>query len=228
MSNATVLVVPGFHGSGPSHWQSWLETQLPEARRVGGIDWEQPVLADWALAIRDEIDAATGAVWIVAHSFGCLASIVAMADRTEKVAGAILVAPADPNRFSPVGVRDQNRFERRSSAVHSVKSLLPDWPLSVMGLVVASSTDPWMAQSDAREWARRWGFVFHDAGDAGHINVESGHGPWPLVHNLLQSLRLAAHAFPVLGSVDSAARRRGRGSVLANVRKHTRRKILYV
>ena len=46
MSNATVLIVPGYHGSGPDHWQSWLETQVPEARRVSGIDWEQPVLAD--------------------------------------------------------------------------------------------------------------------------------------------------------------------------------------
>jgi hypothetical protein len=85
-----------------------------------------------------------------------------------------------------------------------------------------------MAQDNARDWARRWGFVFHDAGDAGHINVESGHGPWPLIRNLLQSLRLAAHAFPVLGSLEAAQRRRGRGSVLANVRKHTRRKIQYV
>ncbi|HVL00878.1 MAG TPA: alpha/beta hydrolase [Dongiaceae bacterium] len=228
MSNATVLVVPGFHGSGPGHWQSWLETQLPESRRVSGIDWEEPVLADWALAIRDEIDAASGVVWIVAHSFGCLASVVAIADRTEKVAGAILVAPADPMRFSPLGARDLSRHERKSSALNSVKPLLPDWPLPVMGLVVASSTDPWMAQDEAHEWGRRWGFGFYDAGDAGHINVESGHGPWPLVRNLLQSMRLAAHAFPVLGSVEGAERRRGRGSVLANVRKHTRRKIQYV
>ncbi len=228
MRNATVLVVPGYHGSGPDHWQSWLETQVPESRRVVGIDWEQPVLADWALAIRDEIDAATGPVWIVAHSFGCLASVVAIADRTEKVAGAILVAPADPDRFSPLGPRDLTRHERRSSAISSLKSLLPDWPLPVMGLLVASSTDPWMDQDAAREWARRWGFVFHDAGDAGHINVESGHGPWLLIRNLLQSLRLAAYAFPVLGSLEAARRRRGRGSVLANVRKHTRRKIQYV
>jgi len=41
----TTLIVPGFHGSGPDHWQSWFEARLPEARRVIGIDWEAPVLA---------------------------------------------------------------------------------------------------------------------------------------------------------------------------------------
>ncbi len=39
----TVLIVPGYHGSGPGHWQSWLEGELPEARRVTGIDWDEPL-----------------------------------------------------------------------------------------------------------------------------------------------------------------------------------------
>ncbi|MBP7628661.1 MAG: alpha/beta hydrolase, partial [Zoogloea sp.] len=25
----TTLIVPGFHGSGPTHWQSWFEARLP-------------------------------------------------------------------------------------------------------------------------------------------------------------------------------------------------------
>ena len=59
----TTLIVPGFHGSGPDHWQSWFEARLPEARRVIGIDWEAPVLARWAGAVRDAIDRAPGPVW---------------------------------------------------------------------------------------------------------------------------------------------------------------------
>ncbi|HUG60850.1 MAG TPA: alpha/beta hydrolase, partial [Methylomirabilota bacterium] len=31
----------------------------------------------------------------------------------------------------------------------------------------------------ADDLAAAWGAVFVDAGDAGHINAESGHGPWP-------------------------------------------------
>lgn len=38
------------------------------------------MLARWAGAVRDAIDRAPGPVWVVAHSFGCLASVVAAAD----------------------------------------------------------------------------------------------------------------------------------------------------
>lgn len=110
----TVLIVPGFHGSGPGHWQTWLEGELPDARRVGGIDWDTPLLARWAGEVRREIDEAAGAVWLVAHSFGCLASVVAAADRPHKVAGLLLVAPADPERFELLGVREDPDARRGS------------------------------------------------------------------------------------------------------------------
>src|SRR5690606_12983517 len=67
--SSTVLTVPGYHGSGQGHWQTWLESEVAECRRVRRVDWESPILADWALEIRREIDEAVGAVWIVAHSF---------------------------------------------------------------------------------------------------------------------------------------------------------------
>ncbi|QTQ37759.1 RBBP9/YdeN family alpha/beta hydrolase [Aromatoleum petrolei] len=103
----TTLIVPGFHGSGPDHWQTWLERRLPDARRVRGVDWEAPVLARWAAAVRREIDESAHSVWLVAHSFGCLASVVAAADRPERVAAALLVAPADPARFGPLGLLEE-------------------------------------------------------------------------------------------------------------------------
>ncbi len=228
--SVTILIVPGYHGSGPDHWQSWLEARQPDARRVTGIDWDSPVLADWALEIRREIDESVGPVWIVAHSFGCLASVVAIADRADKVAGAILVAPADPNRFTPLGARGEGHIrKRRFAEVRSVKALLPSTVLPVMGLVVASRNDPWMQLEHAQYWAQTWGFAFLDVGNAGHINVESGHGPWPQIQTLLTAMRNAVVAAPVLGSLDRAPKvRRGRGGALANARKHTRRRIQYV
>ena len=36
-----------------------------------------------------------------------------------------------------------------------------------------------LAQDEARELAEAWGAEFVDAGDSGHLNSESGHGPWP-------------------------------------------------
>jgi predicted alpha/beta hydrolase family esterase len=41
------LVVPGLHGSGPTHWQSWLEARHAGSRRMQVGDWT-PQLDDWA------------------------------------------------------------------------------------------------------------------------------------------------------------------------------------
>lgn len=214
----TTLIVPGFQGSGPTHWQSWIEAQLPGARRVADIDWERPILARWANAVRDAIDRAPGPVWVVAHSFGCLAAAVATADRPERVAGLMLVAPADPDRFTPTGLRDETRHHPQDS----LAQWIPRHTLAVPSLVVASTNDPWVRLSSAAYWADCWGSQLENIGPAGHINVESGHGPWPAGLQLLQRLQAASEDLP-LGSIeDGAPPRRGRHSALARLRHRTR------
>lgn len=226
--SSTVLTVPGYHGSGQGHWQTWLESEVAECRRVRRVDWESPILADWALEIRREIDEAVGAVWIVAHSFGCLATSVAVCDRTEKVAGVILVAPADPSRFSPLGHNELLRQSGKKDDSNTIRDLLPSGNLGIMGVLIASQNDPWMPFSTAQALADTWGLALHDAGEAGHINVESGYGPWPYIKMLLLSLRRKIETAPLIGTLDDEIRRRGgRGSVLASVRNQTRRKIQY-
>jgi predicted alpha/beta hydrolase family esterase len=46
-------------------------------------------------------------------------------------------------------------------------------------MVVASTTDPLVTIERAQGFAADWGSDFKLAGDAGHINAASGHGPWP-------------------------------------------------
>lgn len=190
----TPLIVPGFHGSGPSHWQSWLQDREPQARRVDGIDWERPVLADWAAAVGRGIDMAPGPVLVVAHSFGCLASVCAAARRPQRVAGLMLVAPADPERFAPAGLREEDQ--------DSISHAIPDRPLGMPSLVVASTNDPWVRLSSAAYWADKWGGFLVNVGAAGHINVDSGHGPWPRGLELLDALRATCDGLP-LGNIDA-------------------------
>lgn len=178
-----ILIVPGYHGSGEAHWQSWLEGELPQARRVSGIDWEQPVLHAWSKAIVQELDRSPYPTIIVAHSFGCLASALAIAQRPQSVAGAILVAPADPERFGLFGARTE---QDRNDA--SIAPYLPGSELNTLGLIIGSANDPWMKLQHGYAWAKRWGMAFHNAGQVGHINIESGFGPWPLIKVLTQSL----------------------------------------
>ena len=46
-------------------------------------------------------------------------------------------------------------------------------------VLVASRTDPWSSHRQSLALASDWGADFVDAGEAGRIDAESGHGPWP-------------------------------------------------
>lgn len=187
----TTLIIPGYRGSGPDHWQSWLENRIPDARRVTDIDWDQPRLATWAETVRYEIDLAPHPVWLVAHSFGCLASIVAAADRPHKVAGAMFVAPADPHRFTAQGLREEHDH------AESVAKRLPTRPQHFPSVVVASSNDPWSKLAIAAYWAQRWGSQFICIGHAGHINPDAGFGPWPEGQALLEAMQQTQVGVPL-------------------------------
>lgn len=167
---ATTLIVPGLRNSGPAHWQSWFEQQLPDSRRIEQADWEVTCLSDWAARLREAIDAAAEPVWIVAHSFGCLAAVTAGFIRPRRIRGALLVAPADPQRFGE-------------------PSVLLEEKLAFPSLVVSSSNDPWVKAGTAEHWSGVWGSDFLNIGAAGHINVDSGHGPWPQGLALFARLR---------------------------------------
>ncbi len=177
-----ILIVPGYQGSGPAHWQSWFERRLPAARRVGRIDWNAPVIANWVHEIRNEIACAAAPVWLIAHSFGCLAAVLAATSQPERVAGALLVAPADPERFSLFGLRS-GQVPAPSLSLYMTRQ-----PLPFPSLLVASASDSWMRLNTAAYWADRWGCRFVNIGNAGHINVEAGFGPWPEGLELLASL----------------------------------------
>ncbi|MDR3323370.1 MAG: alpha/beta hydrolase [Zoogloeaceae bacterium] len=160
----TILVVPGWHNSAPGHWQSWFEEVVPHTARVQQENWEQPQLSVWAHPVRQALEQAAGPVWVVAHSFGCLASVAATRrlppSLRKKIRGALLVAPADPARFQ--------------ISAEALSETLP-FPTRV----VASANDPWVSLDTARQWAGIWGSDFINVGTLGHINIDSGHGPWP-------------------------------------------------
>ncbi len=205
----TTLIVPGLKSSGPAHWQSWFEQHIPGTVRVVQRDWHDPNLADWSGRIRREISRTPGRLLIVAHSFGALAAAQAASDHDDRIAGALFVAPADPDKFS-------------------IADYLPAAPLSFPSVVVASTNDPWMSLNTAANWADRWGADFVNLGAAGHINADSGFGPWPEGLALLERLRRASElrtASDVRAALRSDARRRssrtGGGLRLASSRRLT-------
>ena len=157
------LLLPGLDGSAAPHWQYWCERIDPTARIVEQKCWTRPRSDQWLTEIAGALLLHPGAV-LVAHSLGAVAAVQLLARWPQlKVGGALLVAPAEPShdaRTAPFGK-------------------IPEVALRVPTIVAASRNDPWMSQPRARWLSKRWGAEFVDMGEAGHINVTSGFGPWP-------------------------------------------------
>lgn len=169
-----VLLAPGLYGSGEGHWQTRWETLYPWFERVEQDDWATPDLPRWSAKLQQVLRSSDKPVLVAAHSFGSLTTVHAASQGAPNLAGALLVAPADPDKFG-------------LSALLSVRSL------SIPALVLGSTSDPWMSNERAALWAERWGAPYLCLGDLGHINAESGLGDWPQGISFLQ--RLAAYMY---------------------------------
>ena len=167
-----IVIVPGWRDSGPGHWQSLWAQRLRGAVRVQQDDWMSPTRESWVRAIAATILAQTQPVVVVAHSLGCIATTHLALEVAARIRGALLVAPADP--------------ERR--AVLADFAPVPYQALPYRNVLVASTNDPYCPIRLAGAYARAWGSELVRVQNGGHINVESGHGEWPLGMALLQSL----------------------------------------
>lgn len=171
-SDLRILIVPGWRDSGPGHWQSLWAERYAHTVRVQQDNWLTPARAAWVNTISRTIEAQPGPVVVVAHSLGCIAVTHLPPEVTSRIQGALLVAPADPERRAVLG-----DF-----------APVPSRKLPYRSILVASSNDSFCSIRLAGAYARNWGSEFVRVPDAGHINVESGHGEWPLGVALLQSL----------------------------------------
>ena len=180
MNPRNVLILPGWQGSGPEHWQSRWE-RAHGYTRVEQHDWQRPLRGDWIARLEDVLLACDEPAVLVAHSLGCLhvAAWAAHSRNTHRVKAALLVAPPDVQR-------------------PDVGALLPSWnppalqPLPFAACVLASSNDAFCAPERAAEFAAAWGADYVDVGARGHLNADSALGDWPEAHERLLALMRAA------------------------------------
>jgi predicted alpha/beta hydrolase family esterase len=167
-SDCDILIIPGHGNSGPDHWQTRWERQLSTARRIEQADWDAPRRDDWADRIVKEIGRAKRPVVLVAHSLG-VAAVAHAAARLEpgQVRGAFLVGLPDVENPDLI------------PEVELDFGPIPRDPLPFPSVLVASRTDPYCSYEKAEDIAYAWGSAIVDAGDSGHLNTASGHGPWP-------------------------------------------------
>jgi len=188
MSARHVLILHGWQGSGPGHWQTWLADTL----RAEGHEVRYPKLPEcdtpcpdrWGSALHDELAALghDGERVVVCHSLGCVlwlreAHRIRAQDRVDRV---LLVAPPCPGCH-----------------VHELDGFFPTGAQAQEVATVASSTrlvctddDPYCPDVTAAE---HWGATLQLATDlipgGGHLNSEAGYGPWPAVADWVRGLR---------------------------------------
>lgn len=169
-SETSILVIPGHMGAGPDHWQSRLISKLSSAQLVDQDDWVHGSLPKAINAVVEAVAAAEKPVVFVAHSVGCILvarAVQTLGENIHKVKGGYLVVP--PNE----------------AALRSLVGIDPSFadvprdPLPFPSLLVATSNDPYSTLEDSASLALAWGSLLVEAGEAGHIDHTSGHGPWP-------------------------------------------------
>ncbi|EEX90454.1 MULTISPECIES: alpha/beta hydrolase [Brucella] len=167
VKDADILIIPGYTNSGPDHWQTRWESKLSTARRVQQAEWSKPVREDWIGQVVKAANAATRPIVLVAHSLGVATAVHAIPHIQHKVAGAFFVAPPDVSneKIRPKHLMTFGPYPRER--------------LPFPTITVVSRNDPFSSFEAAESVVKDWGALLIDAGEAGHINAESGHGPWP-------------------------------------------------
>ena len=173
------LVLHGWCGSGPDHWQTWLAERLRErGERVRYPllpDPESPALAGWLTALRAELDAlkGTGERVVVCHSLAVLLWLHhAQQPGVGTVDRLLLVAPPGPSANNP---QVESFFPAPldpRALKHSAREIL----------LVCTDADPYCPERAALIYGAPLGIETQLLPPAaGHINVAAGHGPWPWV-----------------------------------------------
>ena len=175
MQNTRFFIVPVLGNSGPAHWQTNYERVHPDFTRIQQREWNAPDRAEWVTTIERALAGEDLAnVVLIAHSLGCITVAHWAATYGHRIKGALLVAPSD--------------VETAHYAAFPTTGFgpMPLQRLPFPSKVVTSTTDQWVTEARARQFAEAWGSELIVVGDAGHINADSGYGDWPAGLELLR------------------------------------------
>jgi predicted alpha/beta hydrolase family esterase len=173
---STVVILPGLGNSGPNHWQSLWEKSNPDFSRIKHDDWEHPICSTWVSKLEETLSVKGPNTVLVAHSLACLLVAHWSAVTRQNVRGALLVAPPDPDSSAfPTHLSTFARFPKKTFTFPCI--------------VVGSENDAYGSISFAKDCALSWGGELVNAGNAGHINADSGYGVWETGEQLLKKLR---------------------------------------
>ncbi len=175
MGRPSFLILHGYQGSGPGHWQTWLAGRLRAADAQVAYpdlpDPDQPQLRSWLDALAGELDALGVPPVVLCHSLACLLWLHHAAVGGAPASRVLMVAPPTP------------RIE-----LEPLQSFLPP-PLDAGALrtsapegvrLVCSDDDPYCPEGADVAYASL-GLPTDVIPGRGHLNPDAGLGPWPEV-----------------------------------------------
>jgi serine hydrolase len=169
MPARSFLILHGLGGSGPGHWQTWLAARLRAAgERVAYPDLpdaDMPSLVQWRETLDGELSALPGAGIVVCHSLSCLLWLHHVADGGVQAERTLLVAPPS---------------ER--AGIEAIEGFFPvPLPALTGARLACSDDDPYCPEGAAGLYGEPLGVPVDVLPGKGHMNPETGLGPWPAV-----------------------------------------------
>jgi serine hydrolase len=165
MTRSSYLILHGYQGSGPGHWQTWLAARLRAGDAVVHYpdlpDADAPQLPAWLDALERELDAIAEPPIVICHSAACVLWLHHVAAGGKPAERTLLVAP--PSR---AGVPEVLAGFFPAPAIEA-----PD------ARIVCSDNDPYCPEGAAELYAGPADVL----GGQGHINPDAGYGSWPAV-----------------------------------------------
>ncbi len=180
--NRSFLILHGWGGSGPGHWQAWLAERL----RARGIEVrfpafpapDYPDLRKWLPALNEEMGTFRdrSVLTVICHSLAVLLWLHYLKDHDSRIADRVFfVAPPGPSaNVSEVSTFFPPPLDRGSVARAARRTCL-----------ICSDADPYCTERAASFYGAALGLdclLLPD--EAAHINISSGFGPWPLIEEL--------------------------------------------
>ena len=163
----------------PEHWQHWLADRLREARTQVVYPQfpapDEPQVEVWLDELRGHLARLAGEERVViAHSLGCLLWLhYAGGDEVEPVDRVLLVSPPGPETPAPE-IAPFFAIELNPEAVAEAARSTE---------IICSDDDPYSERGAVEAYAQPLRLRYHVIHGGGHINPDSGYGPWPDVLN---------------------------------------------
>ena len=166
--NKKVLIIHGWGGSSYPHWQAQLASDLIKDHYVVSFpslpNKDNPDLTEWKAFVKKEVEHFKPDM-VVCHSLGNIIWLHIVEELNIELEKLMLVAPV-----------------RRECDIDELSTFFP-YPhpkdLKAKEIIIAASTnDPYLNLEEAHILKAELGVDIEIFNDAGHINAESGFGPF--------------------------------------------------